>query len=109
METTPADAVKAAVEQALAMTDPAQRGRTITEIIAAVEKDSRLTAAREADVRALYETRTLKEVGELVKLSLPRIHQIVTGRTTGRRVAKKQAASAADTETSKQTGATGGA
>lgn len=92
METTPADAVKAAVEQALAMTDPAERGRTITEIIAAVEKEPRLTEAREADVRKLYETRTLKEVGELVKLSLPRVHQIVTGRTTGRRAAKKQAA-----------------
>ena len=74
------------------MTDPAERGRTITEIIAAVEKDSRLTQAREADVRTLYETRTLKEVGELVKLSLPRVHQIVSGRTTGRRATQKRAA-----------------
>lgn len=100
METTPADTVKAAVEQALAITDPAQRGRIITEIIAAVEKDPRLTEAREADVRALYETRTLGEVGELVKLSVPRVHQIVTGSTTGRRATKKRAVAQAESEAS---------
>lgn len=100
METTPADTVKAAVEQALAMTDPAQRGRTITEIIAAVEKDPRLKEAREADVHKLYETRTLGEVGELVKLSVPRVHQIVTGSTTGRRAARKRATAQAEPEAS---------
>jgi hypothetical protein len=100
METTPADAVKAAVEQALAMTDPTERGRIITEIIAAVEKDTRLTEAREADVRALYETRTLGEVGELVKLSVPRVHQIVTGSTTGRRAARKRATAQTESDAS---------
>lgn len=96
MEPTPADAVRAAIEETLAITDPAQRGRTITEIIAAVEKDKRLAEARESDVRALYETRTLQEVGELVKLSVPRVHQIVTARTTGRRAARKQATGEGD-------------
>jgi gamma-glutamyl phosphate reductase len=85
MTTTPADAVRAAAEQALAMTDPAQRCRAITDILKAVEDDKRLTHARETDLRTLRETLTLREISEQVGLSIGRIDQIVKRTVTGRR------------------------
>lgn len=85
METTPADAVRAAVEQALAITDPIRRCRAITDILKAVDDDNRLTRTRETDLRTLRETHTLREISEQVGLSIGRIDQIVKGTRTGRR------------------------
>ncbi|WP_328825981.1 hypothetical protein OHT77_01070 [Streptomyces sp. NBC_00252] len=85
METTPDDLIKAAIEHALAIDDPALRARTITRVLKAVEDDQRLKQAREADVRELRRTRTGKEVSELVELSVGRISHIVNGTVTGRR------------------------
>lgn len=88
MELTPADAVKTAIEQALAIQDAAPRARTITDILKAVEDDPRLASARKDDLTTLRETLTLREVSEQTGLSIPRIDQIVKGRTTGRRAKK---------------------
>ncbi|QIB49488.1 hypothetical protein [Streptomyces aureoverticillatus] len=85
METSPDDLARAAIEQALAIKDPALRARTITRILKAVEDDPRLKQAREADVRELRQTRTGKEVSGLVELSVGRISHIVNGTVTGRR------------------------
>ncbi|MFD9561560.1 hypothetical protein [Streptomyces sp. NPDC059994] len=91
MELTPVATVKAAIDQALAITDPAGRARTITGIIKAVEDDPRLKAARKDDLTKLRETLTLREVSEQTDLSVPRVDQIVKGRTTGRRTKRAPA------------------
>jgi hypothetical protein len=85
METNPAQLAKAAIGQALAMADPAQRARAITDILKAVEDDKRLKDTRAADLRTLRETLTLREVSEQVGLSIGRVDQIVKGTVTGRR------------------------
>lgn len=88
MATDPDGTVKQAVEQALTISDPALRGRTITRILKAVEDDPRLKQAREADIRELRQDKTLKEVAELVELSIGRVDQIAKGTVTGRRAKK---------------------
>jgi len=85
MTTDPEGLVEQAIEQALAIDDPALRGRTITRILKAVEDDKRLKDARATDVRELRKDRTLKEVAELVELSIGRVDQIAKGTVTGRR------------------------
>jgi hypothetical protein len=85
MTTDPDALVTAAIEQALAIDDPALRARTITRILKAIEDEPRLKRTREADVRQLRETRTLKDVAELVELSIGRVDQIAKGTITGRR------------------------
>ena len=85
MTTDPDALVTAAIEQALAIDDPALRARTITRILKAIEDEPRLKRTRETDVRQLRETRTLKDVAELVELSIGRIDQIAKGTVTGRR------------------------
>jgi hypothetical protein len=88
MNPTPADAVKTAINQALSIGDPAERARTITDLIKAVEDDPRLARARKEDLTKLRKNLTLREVHEQTGLSIPRIDQIVKGRTTGRRAKK---------------------
>lgn len=88
MTTDPEDLVEQAIEQALAIDDPALRGRTITRILKAVEDDKRLKEARSADVIELRKTRTGGEVAALVELSVGRISHIVNGTVTGRRAKK---------------------
>lgn len=90
MTTTPEDLVQAAIEQALNIDDPALRARTITRILKAVEDEPRLKETREADVRQLRVTRTLKDVAGLVELSIGRIDQIAKGTVTGRRARKAE-------------------
>ncbi|MEC3992036.1 hypothetical protein VSR01_00130 [Actinacidiphila sp. DG2A-62] len=91
-QTEPAALVKAAVEQALALRDPSERARAITGILGVVkEANPELKAAREADVRTLRETLTLREVGERTGMSTARVDQIAKGRVTGRRVGKDAA------------------
>jgi DNA-binding PucR family transcriptional regulator len=85
MTTKPEDLVETAIQQALAIDDPALRGRTITRILKAVEDDKRLKDARATDVRELRQAHTLKEVAELVELSIGRVDQIAKGTITGRR------------------------
>lgn len=85
MATNPEDLVETAIQQALTIGDPAVRARTITRIIKAVEDEPLLKKTREADVRQLRGTRTLKEVAELVELSIGRVDQIAKGTITGRR------------------------
>ena len=94
MTAAPNDLVKQAIEQALAIDDAALRGRTITRILKAVEDDKRLKEARQADVVELRKERTLKEVADLVELSIGRVDQIAKGTVTGRRAAAKRAAEA---------------
>ena len=91
METNPADLARSAIDQALAMADPAERARTITDILKAVEDDKRLKETRETDLRTLRETLTLREVSERVGLSIGRVDQIVKGTVTGRRANKAEA------------------
>jgi len=88
MTTDPDEIVKAAIDQALAIDDPAVRARTITRILKAVEDDPRPKEARATDVRELRQDRTLKEVAELVELSIGRVDQIAKGTVTGRRAKK---------------------
>lgn len=85
MTTDPDALVTVAIEQALAIDDPALRARTITRIIKAVEDEPRLKKTRETDVRELRQDHTLKEVAELVELSIGRVDQIAKGTITGRR------------------------
>ncbi|WP_405673186.1 hypothetical protein [Streptomyces sp. NBC_01530] len=85
METNPAALATAAVDQALALTDPAERARAITDILKTIEDDKRLKHTRATDLRTLRETLTLREVSEQVDLSVGRIDQIVKGIVTGRR------------------------
>ncbi|WP_369214694.1 hypothetical protein [Streptomyces flavofungini] len=95
MPTDPDDVVKQAIEQALAIEDPATRGRTITRVLKAVEDDPRLKDARATDIRELRKNHTLKEVAALVELSIGRVDQIAKGTVTGRRRVKKAAPEAA--------------
>lgn len=88
MSTDPITLVEQAIEQALAIDDPAVRGHTITRILRTVEEDKRLKEAREADVIELRATRTGQEVAELVGLSVGRISHILNGTVTGRRAKK---------------------
>lgn len=88
MTADPDDLVKQALEQALAIDDPALRGRTITRILKMIEKDPRLKEAREADVIELRKTRTGQEVAALVELSVGRISHLTNGTVTGRRARK---------------------
>jgi hypothetical protein len=85
MEMNPADLAKAAIEQALAMTNPAERARTITDIIKAVEDDKRLPETRADDLRTMRQTLVLREISEQVGLSIGRVDQIIKGTVTGRR------------------------
>ncbi|MFZ3592285.1 hypothetical protein [Streptomyces sp. BH104] len=85
MATTPEELIQAAIEQALAIDDPALRGRTITRIIKAVEGDKRLKEARATDVHQLRQSHNGQEVADLVELSVGRISHIVNGTITGRR------------------------
>lgn len=91
MTIDPDELVKAAVEQALAIDDPAIRARTITRILKAIEDDPRPKEARAVDVRELRKDKTLKEVAELVELSIGRVDQIAKGTVTGRRAKKADA------------------
>ncbi|MFC9497716.1 hypothetical protein [Streptomyces sp. NPDC056982] len=93
MTTDPDAIVKAAIEQALAIDDPATRARTITRILKAVEDDPRPKEAREADVRELRNSKTLKEIADLVELSTGRVGQIAQGTVTGRRAKKAEVGS----------------
>lgn len=88
MTTDPDKLVEQAIEQALALDDPAVRGRTITRILKAVEESQELKDARAADVRELRKEKTLKEVAGLVELSIGRVDQIAKGAVTGRRAKK---------------------
>lgn len=90
MATNPEDLIKTAIQQALTLDDPALRARTITRIIKAVEDEPRLKQTREVDVRQLRSSRTLKEVAELVELSIGRVDQIAKGTVTGRRARKPE-------------------
>ncbi|MFE0101136.1 sigma factor-like helix-turn-helix DNA-binding protein [Streptomyces sp. NPDC059009] len=82
MDQTPGAAVRAAVDQALAMGDPAERAFAITEILAVIQdRQGELKGARQADVRTLRETLTLEEVGERIGVSTGRVSHIMTGRT----------------------------
>lgn len=91
MTIDPDEIVKAAIEQALAIDEPAIRARTITRILKAIEDDPRPKEARALDVRELREDKTLKEVAELVELSIGRVDQIAKGTITGRRARKAEA------------------
>lgn len=82
---TPEALITQAIEQALAIDDPALRGRTITRLIKAVEGNKHLKDAREADVIELRTTLSGQEVAALVELSVGRISHIVNGTVTGRR------------------------
>lgn len=90
MTINPETLVEQAIEQALAIKDPALRGRTITRIIKAIENQPRLKEAREADVIELRKTRTGQEVAELVELSIGRVSHLVNGTVTGRRAKKTE-------------------
>lgn len=81
METTPADLVKTAVDQALTLDDPAQRARAITAVLGVIKNaNPELKATRQADVLKLRETLTLREVAEQIGSSIPRVDQIAKGK-----------------------------
>jgi hypothetical protein len=87
MDTDPADVAKGAIERALAINDPGERARVITAILKVVD-DANLAAVRQADVRILRETQTLREVAEKIHLSIGRVDQISKATVTGRRAKK---------------------
>lgn len=82
MDQTPGDAVRAAIAEALAMTDPARRATAITQILGSVQDNQpTLKDARQADVLALRESMTRDEVAELIGTTYGRIAQIESGFT----------------------------
>jgi hypothetical protein len=85
MTIDPDELVEQAIDQALAIGDPAERGRIITRIIKLVEDDKRLREARAADVIELRKTLTGREVAAIVDLSIGRVSHILNGTVTGRR------------------------
>lgn len=73
--------VKISIEQALAAQDEVERARVITGILGAVkDANADLKAARQADVLKLRETLTLREVGEKIGMSTPRVDQVAKGK-----------------------------
>ncbi|MDR3081350.1 MAG: hypothetical protein LBV60_10580 [Streptomyces sp.] len=81
MNRLPDDLVKIAVEQALAIEGPADRARAITGILDVIkERGPELKAVRRSDVLVLRKTLTLREVGGLLDLSIPRVDQIAKGK-----------------------------
>lgn len=74
------DAVRAVIDQVLAMEDPARRARAITELLGAVrEREGEMKAARKADVLLMRESLTLREVGERIGVNTSRVDQIAKG------------------------------
>lgn len=81
MDSTPVDAANAAIDAAIAISDPAERALAVTGLLDAVhERRFELRAARESAVLQLRETRKLREVAELLGLSIPRVDQIAKGK-----------------------------
>jgi serine kinase of HPr protein (carbohydrate metabolism regulator) len=81
MDPTPVDAANAAIDAAIAISDPAERALAVTGLLDAVhERRFELRAARESAVLELRETRKLREVAELLSLSIPRVDQIAKGK-----------------------------
>jgi len=81
MDPTPVDAANAAIDAAIAISDPAERALAVTGLLDAVhERRFELRAARESAVLELRETRKLREVAELLGLSIPRVDQIAKGK-----------------------------
>jgi DNA-directed RNA polymerase specialized sigma subunit len=80
--TDPTELVKTAISLALALTDPAERARTITALYDTMA-DQELKRAREDDILTLRKTLVLREIGEVTGLSTGRIDQIIKARTSG--------------------------
>lgn len=81
MDQSPPDLVEAAIRQAIAIDDPAERARAITGILDSVhEHRLDLKEARQSAVLALRETRKLREVAELLGVSIGRVDQIAKGK-----------------------------
>jgi DNA-directed RNA polymerase specialized sigma subunit len=81
MDKSPEDLVEAAIKQAIALDDPAERARAITGILDSIhEHRLDLKAARESAVLALRKTLTLREVAELLGVSIGRVDQIAKGK-----------------------------
>lgn len=78
---TPISPVEAAIDRVLAIGDPAARAHAITAILDVLkERGPELKAARQKDVLELRESLTLREVGEQIGLSIPRVDQIAKGK-----------------------------
>ena len=81
MDPTPVDAANAAIDAAIALSDPVERALAVTGLLDALhERRFELRAARESAVLELRETRKLREVAELLGLSIPRVDQIAKGK-----------------------------
>lgn len=81
MDPTPADLANAAIDAAISISDPVERALAVTGLLDAVhERRFELRAARESAVLELRETRKLREVAELLGLSIPRVDQIAKGK-----------------------------
>ncbi|MFI8872513.1 hypothetical protein [Streptomyces sp. NPDC055243] len=82
MDDTPGSRVRAAVEEALAIEDPAGRARAITEILAVMQDwGPEMKHTRRTDVQKLRETLVLREVAELIGTSISRVDQIEKGKS----------------------------
>ena len=78
---TPGDLVRTAIDQALALDDPADRARAISDILGTVKNaNAELKTTRRADVLALRATRTLREIAEMLDMTTGRVDQIAKGK-----------------------------
>lgn len=79
---TPAERVRAAIADARAITDPTERARVITDLLAAIADTAPgLRADRQADVLTMRgRPMTFAAIGELLGMTRGRVDQIAKGK-----------------------------
>lgn len=81
MDTTLADRVKAAIDAALAITDPTDRARELTAIHSVItDYGPKIRETRRQDVLTLKDTMTYQAIGDVLGMTRGRAEQIAKGR-----------------------------
>lgn len=81
MDTTLADRVKAAIDEALAISSPAERARELTQIYGVITNVApHIRQVRRQDVLTMKATMTYKDIGETLGMTRGRAEQIAKGK-----------------------------
>ncbi|MGH3375963.1 MAG: hypothetical protein ACRDP6_14590 [Actinoallomurus sp.] len=76
-----ADRQKTLIDEALTLTDPAERACALSDILGTVkDANAEMKATRQRDVLELRDTRTLAVIAELLGMSIGRVDQIAKGK-----------------------------